>query len=601
MFRKDYNEMILSRIEKSFDKIMPIGSIISWASALAIYFSRIPKAYVYMDVGIGVIFMFMYMFKRKLSAETKILITILIPTLIGVLSFMDGGFGSGGISLLMISNVVAVLYLNKRTSKLISAMTLIIFIALFIFSAFIPVDFDVKDDLVLWIIQFLVLILYLFILHTVVYSIRGYLLENIKDLEDSIEQTYNLAYFDQLTGLMNQYKFKEELLSRCKQDAGYLVIFNIKNLNLINSIYNDVLGDQVLVNTAEIFNNIKTDKELISRISGNEFALWINDQDLGTFLGRVEHFTVSFDDKFSMDRMTMKVEFFISYNKHIRGTDLEETFHKSRLALTYAKNNNERSLIAYDEILDKLVRHDEILKERLEYALKEKSFRVYYQAKVDSINKKVVSVEALSRWTDDLLGVVPPDKFIKMLEQMNASVAFGNLVIEKVFTDYKFIIKKYGNQVTVSINVSPSHLISGGFATYVKRKIIEHKIPSKNIIIEITEEVMINNFDKVSSTIDELRHMGLSISLDDFGSGYSSLNYLATLNIDEIKIDKSFVELINRDSKVNAMIEMIINLSKAYKINIVAEGVETYEQFDYLKDMGCTEIQGYLFSKPEPL
>jgi EAL domain-containing protein (putative c-di-GMP-specific phosphodiesterase class I) len=112
---------------------------------------------------------------------------------------------------------------------------------------------------------------------------------------------------------------------------------------------------------------------------------------------------------------------------------------------------------------------------------------------------------------------------------------------------------------------------------------------------------MINNFDKVSSTIDELRHMGLSISLDDFGSGYSSLNYLAILSIDEIKIDKSFIDLINRDSKVNAMIEMIINLSKAYKINIVAEGVETYEQFDYLKDMGCAEIQGYLFSKPEPL
>jgi EAL domain-containing protein (putative c-di-GMP-specific phosphodiesterase class I) len=320
-----------------------------------------------------------------------------------------------------------------------------------------------------------------------------------------------------------------------------------------------------------------------------------------TFLEKVDFLVTSLQDKFSLDNYNIKLEFYLSYSEHNSGSDIRESIHKARLALTYAKTNNESSLVAYDAILEKIIRREEQMKERIEYALENDQFEVYYQPKINTITKEIISVEALARWKDGLLGKVSPNDFIPLIEKMNKTIDFGKFIVNKVFSDFENISQKYGNHVRVSINISPSHLISGGFTTFIKNSIINHNIASNRVIIELTEEVVIGNLNKVSKNINELKKIGVAISLDDFGSGYSSLNYLARLNIDEIKIDKTFVEQINRDHKVNVLLDMLIKLSKAYHLNIVAEGVETYEQYDFLKTLGCDEIQGYLFYRPEAL
>jgi len=602
MIRKDYNEMILNRIEKNFDRILPLGVVVSWASAIAIYLSPIPNAFFYYNISIGLVFLLFTIYHKKLNVELKIFTTILVPIIIAILSFMDGGFDSAAIQLIMISNVVAVLFLSRRKSFLISLISVLTFIGLFIYSHYNPVDIPVKSGLALWFIQFIVFAMYLFILHTVVYSVRGYLLENIEDLQDSIDRTYTLAYYDQLTGLANQYLFRKSLDDKVKENRpGYLVIFNIRNLGLINSLYDDETGDQVLLQIAHRFSQMSTNEELLARISGNEFGLWIQVDSDNEFLRRIDEFQDYFYAHFDVPKVTKRIEFNISYKMYEPGMDIEEVYHQAKLALTYAKTRESHAVIPYDERLEDILKEESFLRDRLEIALFNKTFEVYYQAKLDAIQKKVVSVEALARWNDEVLGRVSPMVFIPALEKMNHAVKFGRIILKKVLGDVNALKTKYSEEIKISINISPSHLISKGFVPFVDGLVQELDINPQDIIFEITEEVMIENFEEVRSIFEKLRHVGFRISLDDFGSGYSSLNYLVKLDIDELKIDRSFVEQIETNNKIDIMFEMIMRLAHDYKLNVVAEGVETFGQYNKLLEMGCHEIQGYYFSRPEPI
>ncbi len=271
------------------------------------------------------------------------------------------------------------------------------------------------------------------------------------------------------------------------------------------------------------------------------------------------------------------------------------------MALTYAKGPVESNIIAYDKKLETSLKEDSFLRERLEDALYNSKFDVHYQAKVNTKTKEIVSFEALSRWYDTEIGMVSPTVFIPALEEMNRATHFGRIVIERVLAEHKSLCKKYGAHIRVSVNISPSHLIAPGFIEFVENAIEKSGVDPDRIIFEITEDVMIENFERAMAVFEKLRKIGIWISLDDFGSGYSSLNYLAKFDIDELKIDKSFVDQIEVNGKIDSMLEAIMQLALDYNINVVAEGVETPMQYAKLLEIGCDEIQGYYFSRPEPL
>lgn len=601
MTRKDYNNTVLLRIEKSFDTVIPIAGIISIISAIAIYFSSIPLNFVFLDGTIGLLLLIMSIFRKHLHAELKIVFTIGFAMIIGVFSFMDGGFVSSAITLFLISNVISVLFLNRKTSYVITAVSIALFIGLWIWATTVYDGNTINYGTEIWIIQLLTFVLYLVMMHTMVYTIRKYLLESIADLEDSMAQIYQLAYYDQLTGLPNQYLFKEILLKRINEEkvTGFLVFFNLRNLNLINSLYGESLGDAVLTGTTQIFKEIKVDNEVLSRVSGNEFALWI--QNPVDFKERLHYYESEFFKRFHVPEMTKKVEFYISYIEYNYNISFMDCYQNGAIALTYAKTHDIQTPVHYDHNLDEAITNEETMKEELIKALIEDQFELYYQEKVDTMTQEVVSVEALARWNNDVLGQVSPVKFIPVLEKINSSADFGNLILRKAFHEYTELCKKYNKEIKLSINISPSHLSSKGFIYNLKDAINKYKIRPSVVILEITEEIVIEGVDFVTSLIDEIKLMGIRVSLDDFGSGYSSLNYLTKLNIDELKIDKSFVDEVLTDKKVEIMLVHLVELAYQYKLNVVAEGVETEEQYNKIKEIGCHEIQGYYFSKPQPL
>lgn len=602
MINKDYNQKMLERIEISFDKVMPVCAVVALASAVAIYFSSIPNYFVIVDGVIGVVFLYLVALKNIISIESKIIVTIITAVIIGVLSFADGGFGSAGLLIIMISNVIAVVFLSKKFSVFMAVASVLVFMGLWGLAWINPVDVSVTKELVKWIIHLFVIILYLVLLHTVVYAVKSYLIENIEDLEESVESAYRYAYFDHLTGLPNNEKFINDLDHKTQNhEMGYLVYFTVNNLNLINSIYSDRVGDQVLIKLTDIFNKTKTTDEMVARIGGNEFAFWMPLSVGLAFTQRINVIIHNLYEDFYIQGISKKAEFFIGCTKHHADDNFVISCHRTRLALTYAKSHKEDSVVFYDETLDRLIRDEETMKELLKDAIVNKMFHIHYQHKVDARSKRIQGVEALARWHSDDIGPVSPSTFIPLVENMSQAILFGEMIINLIFNDVKEIVNKYGDDITISINISPSHLMYDQFCLFLKDSLEKYEINPMNIILEVTEDVMIENFESVSYVLRNIKDLGVGISLDDFGSGYSSLNYLSILDIDELKIDKSFVDQINKNEKINIMLEMIIKLSQQYQLKVVAEGVETEEQYLKLLDLGCDQIQGYFFSKPMPL
>ncbi len=604
MKNENYNNAILRRIEKSFDRIMPISALISFLSAVIIFFSNIPVIFVYVDMVIALIFVLLTILKEKLKVETKIMITVLVPAILGVASFLHGGFSSSGIQLLLICNVFPVLYLSKSTSIKISTLSMFVLIVLWLCT--VKFDFPIDSTITTskWLIQLLTLSLFLTIFHISVFSIKKHLLENIEELEKTVEQTYELAYYDRLTGLANYLTFKDYIRKRLRDgvNEGHIVYYKLKDLNLINSLHNSDFADKVLLAISKTFKDILKTDEYIGKKQGSEFILWFEIDKDPSLIHRLEALEKDFSNNFEMSGLRKKVEFYIGYAKISKGEmTVKECYEKATTAVTYAKINNLSERVTYDKTLDETIKENEILKNSISLAIKNKEFTLVYQEKINAVTNKVVGVEALSRWVSNELGFVSPGRFVPIIEKMNMSRNFGELVIENSFCDYKCLVDRYGEDIKLSINISPSHLCSDGFMDYVKMQIEENNITEKNIIFEVTEEVLIEGLEKVRPVISELKKLGLKVSLDDFGTGYSSLNYLIQLDIDELKIDRSLIMQIKENDKAKILLELLINLARKLKLDLVAEGVEDKEQVDILVDLGCYIIQGYFYSKPKAL
>jgi len=602
--KNKYNEQIFKRVARSIDKILPIVAFIGFVSAVAIYFSSIPNIFALMDLVVGLIFLGVFVKRQAIATEIKVTIILICSIGVGALSFVDGGFASAGLTLFMLSNVLAVLMLEEKNSFWVSFTTLLIFILLWALTLTGIIKGDLKANSVQWMIHFITYILYLLFLHSSVIIMRRFLVENISRLEESVENTYDLAYFDQLTGLPNQILFKDEVDKRLNDgfEGGYLILFNLKNLRVINSIYGDAFGDEVLMKVAETMTSLIRESELVARVSGNEYALWVDALTGKPVEEELDYIKHSFYEALVECDLRRHIEFYNSYiyvGKDVK--HIGSLYQKAFLAMTYTKKHDLNHFVAYDDELEEIVIREEVLRERLKVAIADQSFDVYYQAKTDALNHCVVGVEALARWSHPELGHVSPAVFVPIIETLGLAKEFGELIFSKVLNDYSEICRKYGEGISVSVNISPSQLCAPGFEGFIRETIIEAGVQADKVILEITEEIIIQGMEVVTQVLKELKDIGVKISLDDFGTGYSSLNYLMNLDIDELKIDKTFVDQICTNPKTEIMMETMIGLVKAYKLNVIAEGVESKEQCDKLIGMGCYHIQGYYFSKPAPI
>lgn len=603
---KDYRDIVLDRIEKSFDYMLIPGIVVSLLTGFVlIYYAH---NYVMGVASFVITFsnIILLIYRKLFFLKIKIIFTIVELILVGNIGIFVMGIDSGGLTLFIIANLLACILLEFNISIFISFITAILYLIQGLIKYNVHENNFTELNFTEWMIELMLFMIFIFIIQAFVYEVRKYLTENMHQLNKNADLIKKMAYYDQLTKLPNLYYLKEQLEADRKEvEYGCIVYFSIKNLTLINTMYGSKTGDKVIIEFGERIRRLTKPETVVARVGGNEFVIWAKNITEEEFLDRYYKKVSQNVNDVKIRQLNKKLEFYAGYAVYEQGVEIFETMENARVALTVAKKYRILNALAYCQQFSVDIIRQEEAKELLAVAINREEFVIYYQTKVDAFSEKIVGVEALARWDNSPFGLRSPGEFIPIIEQMNKSIEFGEMIVRKVLSDFEKLKQKYGADVFVSINISPSHLMNTDFVANLEAELKRFKIDPSKIILEITEDVMIEGLPKVKKIITNIKSIGVKVSIDDFGTGYSSLSYLLQLDVDELKIDRSFIsELDNEDfknEKNRILVKTIIALANQLRMPSVAEGVETEKQRDKVKALGCPIIQGFLYSRPEKL
>nr|WP_320011822.1 EAL domain-containing protein [uncultured Desulfobulbus sp.] len=442
----------------------------------------------------------------------------------------------------------------------------------------------------------------------IAYLIEGYngmiiaLREARENIENKNRQLEYLAYYDELTGLHNRYGLNQYVNSRIRSNnvIGHLIQLDIAGLKVINSTMGFQQGDRVLKLIAQHYTTNHRGIKHIARTSSNEFTLWIENSQEETVKEIVNRFRDDVKSYVKAEASGAGIDFHMAMCAQETG-DFDSLYEKTTMAMKIAKEKNDFTIHIYEEDMREQIENELLMSKHLSNAIMEEKILPHYQSKIDYRTMHCTGVEALARWCSEELGCISPGIFIPAIIRLNLTDQFTRYLLDRVLSDYPKLCTKYGEGITVSVNISPLSFLAPGFVEYVGKMLNKHKIAADRLILEITEDVLINDHRAVSTTIEGLHHIGVKISIDDFGTGYSSLNYLVNIDFDEMKIDKSFIHQMEKDPKAFQLLKIICDIAELHQYSLVAEGVETTAQLDLIKDTPLRIIQGYLFSKPEAL
>ena len=411
----------------------------------------------------------------------------------------------------------------------------------------------------------------------------------------------NIAYLDDFTGLYNKNYLKEKIETNSFKKQGYsnvLVSFDIMNFKMINEIYGVEAGDYLIKRLAEVLeeNKIFKDDIIVHVIADRFLALYSYEkrENLEIDLKRIENIIRKI--KYNGNDIFVKLYMGI-YEINDSEKDFEKIFNYANIAKNKSKDLNSNFFTYYNEELAE----KEIKEKKLESEIKEgilnKEFKAWFQPKFDCKTKEIVGCEALARWYKKDGKVYFPNSFICLSEKNGLIKEIDKLVLEDVCININRWIKLGLKCPPVSINISRIYLNNMDIIFDLNRIISKYNISPKYIQLEITESSLVSSEDMLNKIINEMHKYGFKVLLDDFGVGYSSLHSINKLNFDTLKIDKSFVDNIGINNG-DCILKHAIDLGKTLDMEVVVEGVETKEQYEFLKDNGCDTIQGYYFSKP---
>ncbi|NLK62900.1 MAG: EAL domain-containing protein [Fusobacteria bacterium] len=433
-----------------------------------------------------------------------------------------------------------------------------------------------------------------------------YFLGSIEDLTSYKEKQENISWlsnYDALTGLPNQTLFREKLNQFVKKyeinkKRFALMYIDVNNFKVINENLGYEKGDAVLFMLAERLKNIISPVFLLSRISGDHFLLLIPYFDtLKELEDHAKKILYSFSEKFLFEEK----EFFINlslgiaiYPEDLSGN--ESIIHSAFKALKHSKSQGKNSYQFYSSELSTNIKERLKMDSALRESIKNNELFLNYQPQLDLQTGEVVGMEALLRWKSKEFGLVSPMIFIPLAEENGMIVQIGDWVLSKACEDIKKILDMNFN-IRISVNLSPIQFKQINLLSTIQNTLKKWEVPPHFVELEITEGIFLENIKKNIYILNEIRNMSIKIALDDFGTGYSSLSYLQNFKFDRLKLDQSFVR--NMDKNENRKIcETIIDLAHKLGLKAIAEGVETEEHFNFLKEKGCDEIQGYYFSRP---
>lgn len=437
-------------------------------------------------------------------------------------------------------------------------------------------------------------------------SIVGYIADK-KDItlqKNAETKAINFAYYDQLTKLPNRAYFLDKVESLINEgshcEGSFCILFSdLNRFKSINDSRGHVTGDMVLEKVARRLEKVINPKDTIARIGGDEFvfihenATSSSIESLGMLISEAVEKPININDEMISIGISIGVSVWPEDGKSI-----DEILSHADIAMYNSKNNGDK-LVRYDSNIGNDFRREVGISEKLRTAISKNQFYIVYQPKFNLKTNETIGMEALLRWRDNSFKEVSPNEFIPIAEKHNLMWDIGLWCIEKVCED----IKKWQSSGIsipgrVSINISIVQIENPIFFDTIVEIINKHSLSTNLFELELTESTLMSNPDLVMNTIHKLRSLGICISIDDFGTGFSSLAYLKRLNASILKIDKSFIDNISSDVNDQIIVKSMIELAKNLGLSVIAEGIEDEEQKNKLLSLGCVQGQGFYYSKP---
>ncbi len=425
------------------------------------------------------------------------------------------------------------------------------------------------------------------------------------------EKVDYLAYYDALTGLPNNALFLDRCnqLLRAAESEGQsvaLILLDLERFRQINETLGRHAGDALLKHVAQRLNSMQLGRGGGARIGPDVFALTApgirSDTDAARMFEDEITPAISAPIEFEGNEYRLSAKAGIALGP-ADGGDAETLLQNAESALARAKRSGERRLF-YEPEMNARVGERLILESRLRVALEQNQFVLHYQPKFDSYTRTITGLEALIRWADPEMGLVAPAQFIPLLEETGMILEVGCWAMEKALSDRAKWHKCGLAAPRIAVNVSAIQLRQKDFAETVREIIARHSEPSEQegcgLDLEITESLVMEDIESNIAKLDVIRELGVGVYVDDFGTGYSSLSYIARLPINALKIDRAFVNNMTTNAYDRTIVSIIILLAHSLNLSVVAEGVETEEQFSMLGILKCDEVQGYLLSRPLP-
>ena len=436
------------------------------------------------------------------------------------------------------------------------------------------------------------------------------------NIEDITEDEKNRSYIkyqhtrDSITGLPNQRtfnKFLEKEFEQKNQSPASLALFyiDLDDFRSMNESLGYLIGDKIIRDIGSRLQDLLKKDGLLSRYIEDKFILLVkNSKNHNQLVTLAESILDLISQNFQIENKTLHLT--ASIGIAVRNSNTRyasELLYESMNALKEAKKQGRNTWYLYKRDPNKFFPEKDYALLRLELmtALKEKQFRLFYQPLVDPRTGKVHSVEALIRWHHPQKGFIFPDTFIPLAERTGQIVAIGQWVLEQACFDIAHINGKNNATISVSVNISPLQFGRSNFLSCLESVLIKSKLPANLLKIEITEGVIINGADRAIEILKSVRELGVKVSIDDFGTGYSSLSYLRRLPINQIKLDREFIDNLTNNSQDASIVQSIIHLAHQLNLEVVAEGVETLEQAKILHYQNCDLLQGYFYTKPVEL
>jgi len=432
-------------------------------------------------------------------------------------------------------------------------------------------------------------------------------IKDITELKRNERKIYNMEYYDNITGLPNKMLFLDRLnmaLANARRSSVQLavLVLDLDNFKNINDTLGHAFGDRILMKVAEKIRGLLREADTVARFGGDEFIILQPElKDIKDVIKVADRILEKFRNPWILEGR----EYFVTASIGIAvypndGQDENTLVRNADIAMYRAKETGKNNYELFMESMNRKIINKLDLENDLRHAVEKEQFVLFYQPQIDIASGDIIGVEALIRWNREGVGLVPPLEFIPVVEESSLIITLGEWVLKAACEQNVKWISSGIKPLLMAVNLSAKQFQQRDLVEMVERVLNETGMDPTLLELEITESTAMQDVDFTIEILKKLREKGIRISLDDFGTGYSSLNYLKMLPIDTLKIDKSFVCDISSCSNEEAIAKSLIALAHKMNLLVVAEGVETNEQLEFLKGQMCDKVQGYLLSKPVP-